>query len=86
MPAPAPEAPFDDVQFVRRAKIADYADPGFFADEGATYDEIAAAIAAEEGTKPLSRARIAKIEREALRKLRRILAARGILKPDDVVP
>jgi len=86
MPAPAPEAPFDDVQFVRRAKIAYYANPSFFADDGATYDEIAAAIAAEEGTEPLSTGRIAQIEREALRKLRRILAARGILKADDVVP
>lgn len=52
----------------------------------ANHDEIAAALAAEEGTKPLSRARIAQIEREALRKLRRILEARGILSPDDMVP
>ena len=86
MPVPAPELPFDEVRFTRRARIADYASPAFFADDGATYDEIAQAIAAEEGGKPLSSARIAQIEREALRKLRRILAARGILKPDDVVP
>jgi len=34
----------------------------------------------------LSVQRIAQIEREALRKLRRLMLARGIIKPDDVVP
>lgn len=86
MPAPSHEVPIDDVVFVRRAKTADHAPPAYFADEGMTYEEIAAAIAAEEGGKPMSRQRIQQIERDALRKLRRILEARGILKPDDVVP
>ncbi|OYD54327.1 hypothetical protein CGK74_09085 [Thauera propionica] len=78
------EIPIDEVQFARMTEIARHAEPGFFA--VANHDEIAAALAAEEGTKPLSRARIAQIEREALRKLRRILEARGILSPDDMVP
>jgi len=86
MPAPAPEVSFDDVQFVRRARIADRADASFFADDGMTYSEIAAALAADEGGKPLSEKRIRQIERSALHKLRRILAARGILKPEDMVP
>ena len=86
MPAPAPEMPLADVQFVRRARIADRADASFFADDGLTYSEIAAALAADEGGKPLSEKRIRQIERSALHKLRRILAARGILNPDDMVP
>lgn len=80
------EVPIDDVPFTRRAKIADHASPAYFADDGMTYGEIALVLAAEEGGQPLSVQRIAQIERDALRKLRRILAARGILKPDDVVP
>lgn len=51
-----------------------------------SYDEIAEALAAETGDKPLSQSRIAQIEREALRKLRRILEVRGILGPDDILP
>lgn len=78
--------PLADVQFVRRARIADRADASFFADDGLTYSEIAAALAADEGGKPLSEKRIRQIERSALHKLRRILAARGILNPDDMVP
>lgn len=74
-----------DAPFVRRAKIADYAGPEFFAD-GLTREEVAIALAAEEGGKPLSVSRIAKIEREALRKVRKLLAARGIHEPGDVVP
>jgi len=86
MPAPAHEVPFDDAQFVRRARIADRADASFFADDGLTYSEIAAALAADEGGKPLSEKRIRQIERSALHKLRRILAARGILGPNDILP
>lgn len=86
MPAPSHEVPIDDVVFVRRAKTADHASPAYFADDGMTHEEIAIALAAEEGGKPLSVQRIAQIEREALRKLRRLMLARGILKPDDVVP
>ncbi|HHW65766.1 MAG TPA: hypothetical protein GX403_17795 [Rhodocyclaceae bacterium] len=86
MPAPSHEVPIDDVTFTRRDKIADYAPPAYFADDGMTHEEIAAAIAAEEGTAPLSVERIRQIERDALRKLRRMMLLRGILKPDDVVP
>lgn len=78
------EVPIDEVPFVRMAEIARRAEPRFFA--VADYAEVADSLAAEEGTKPLSPARIAQIEREALRKLRRILEARGILSPDDMVP
>lgn len=78
------EVPIDETQFVRLAEIARHANPSHFAE--VSYDEIAAALAAETGDKPLSQSRIAQIEREALRKLRRILEARGILGPDDILP
>lgn len=85
MPAPSHEVPIDDVTFTRRDKTADFAAPAFFADDGMTHEQIAAALAAEEGAAPLSVTRIAQIEREALRKLRRLLLARGIT-PDDLLP
>lgn len=75
-----------DLPFVRRAKIANYASPDFFADDGMTREEVAIALAAEEGGKPLSTKAIARIEREALRKVRKLLAARGIRELGDVVP
>ena len=85
MPSIAPEVPFDDAQFTRMAEIARHAEPGHFAE--ATFEEVAAALQVEEGaSKPLSRARLAQIEREALRKLRRMLEARGIKSPDDLLP
>ncbi|MFA7605295.1 MAG: hypothetical protein WCY08_01780 [Rhodocyclaceae bacterium] len=79
------EVPIDDVEFERLADVARYAAPSFFAD-GATYEEIAAALAAEEGGKPLSRARIMQIERRALMKVRRALEARGIKGPASILP
>lgn len=85
MPESAPEVPAEEAQFVRRAKIADYAAPAYFAD-GMTHTEIAAALAAEEGGKPLSVQKIKQIERNALRKVRRILAARGITTLSEIVP
>lgn len=74
-----------DLPFVRRAKCADYAGPEFFAD-GLTREEVAIALAAEEGGKPLSTKAIARIEREALRKVRKLLAARDIRELGDVLP
>lgn len=85
-PKIAPEVPVDDLPFVRRHKIADYAGPGYFADDGMSYEEIAATLAAEEGGKPLSGGRIRQIERSALMKLRRLLKARGINFPSDALP
>lgn len=78
------EVPIDDVQFVRLAELARHAEPGHFAE--ATLEEVSAALAAEEGGKPLSCSRIAQIEREALRKLRCILAAKGITSLEDLIP
>lgn len=78
------EVPFDEVPFTRMAPLARRATPGVFAVK--TYEEIAAALAAEENTRPLSVARIAQIEQQALRKLRRILQARGIMGPADILP
>jgi len=70
--------------FVRMSYIARHADPSSLAEM--SHADIAVALAAAEGGKPLSVQRIQQIERRALQKLRALLRLRGINSLGDIAP